>query len=126
MDLVINVILVGKHEIDDVRKRRMRDVVEKPSRLFNGIGPKTLQECGDAQRVVETGHAPFRPDECRDASLMDGPQALHSLRGVELDQQRLGEPDLAIDRIVVENGGHRAASCAPVSNWISNPASPTL
>lgn len=52
-----------------------------------------------------------------------GPQTLHSLRGVELGQQGLGELDLAVDRIVKEDGGHRAASCAPVSNWISNPAS---
>ena len=51
--LVVVLLLGGEDEIDRVRERRVRDVVQEPGDLLPAVGPQSAQQDVDTQAVLE-------------------------------------------------------------------------
>ena len=72
--LVVVLLLRGEDEVDRVRERRVRDVVQEPGHPLAAVGPQPAQEEVDPQAVLEPGDRLEREGQGRRARLADPPE----------------------------------------------------
>ena len=98
---VMILLLRSENEIDRVRERGMRDVVQQARDLFAAWGPQPPQQDEDAQAVLVSRHVLERKGQSRRTGLPDSLQSL-KCRATDqikdlavLDRNRSRKPDPA-------------------------------
>ncbi len=108
--LVMILLLRGEDEIDRVRKRGVRDVVQQARHLFAARGPQSPQQDKDAQAVLEAGHVLERKGERRRTGLPDSLQPLKRRTADQVENPGVLDRDSSINPIA-----------ANALTWVSAP-----
>ncbi len=111
--LVVVLLLRGEDEVDRVRERRVRDVVEEPGDLLATIGPELAEQDVDPQAVLEPGDRLERERQGRRPRLPD-PLEPPERRAVDQGvRPGIVDRDLAINPVVPTHQRHRPSPLRP-------------
>ena len=99
--LVVVLLDGGDDEIDRVRERRVRHVVEQTGHLLAAIGAESAQQKNmDAEAMLVAGDVLEREGQCGGPGLADAPEALERGACDQVEDRRVVDRDVPVDTVI--------------------------